>query len=210
MEWIWILVSAVAAYLIGSISTAILVGKLLSGDDIRSHGSGNAGATNALRTYGKKAALFVLLGDVLKAVVAVGVARLLWSVTGMTEDSWRLMLYAATIGAVLGHNFPVYFKFRGGKGVLVSTVAIFFADWRIGLCVLVISLLIMILSRYVSLGSVLGAVAYVLLVCVFHWGDWLRLVHAVVLSGLLIYMHRGNIQRLLSGTENKLGQKKQN
>lgn len=208
MEWILILFAAAAAYLIGSISTAILVGKMLSGDDIRAHGSGNAGATNALRTYGKKAALLVLLGDVLKAVVAVGVARLIWNITGMSDATWRLMLYASTVAAVLGHNFPVYFNFHGGKGVLVSVVAVFFADWRIGLCVLIIALLIMIISKYVSLGSVLGAVADVILVALFHWGDWLFLAHAIILAGLLIYMHRANIKRLLGGTENKLGKKK--
>ena len=209
MEWIWILLAAAAAYLIGSISTAILVGKVLSGDDIRSHGSGNAGATNALRTYGKKAALFVLLGDVLKAVIAVGIARLIWNIADMSDAVWRPMLYASTVAAVLGHNFPIYFNFRGGKGVLVSVVAVFFADWRIGLCVLVIALSIMAISKFVSLGSVLGAVSDVILVALFHWGDWLFLAHAVILATLLVYMHRANIKRLLSGTENKLGKKKE-
>jgi glycerol-3-phosphate acyltransferase PlsY len=208
MEWIWILLAAALAYLIGSISTAILVGKVLSGDDIRSHGSGNAGATNALRTYGKKAALFVLLGDVLKAVIAVGIARLIWNIADMSDAVWRTMLYASTVAAVLGHNFPIYFNFRGGKGVLVSVVAVFFADWRIGLWVLVIALSIMAISKFVSLGSVLGAVSDVILVALLHWGDWLFLAHAVVLATLLIYMHRTNIKRLLNGTENKLGKKK--
>jgi len=208
MEWIWILVSTVLAYLIGSISTAILVGKLIAGEDIRSHGSGNAGATNALRTYGKKAAVFVLLGDVLKAVVAVGVAYLIWLLAGLDADIWRPMLYLSTVGAVLGHNFPVYFQFRGGKGVLVSTVSILFVDWRIGLCVIAIALLTMIIWKYVSLGSMLGAVSYLVLSLIFHWGEWLLLAQAVVLSGLLIYMHRTNMKRLLSGTESKLGQKK--
>lgn len=208
MEWIFIILSTVIAYLIGSVSTAILVGKVLSGDDIRNHGSGNAGATNALRTYGKKTALLVLLGDVLKAVVAVGVARLIWNLADMTDAAWHIMLYASTVAAVLGHNFPLYFKFRGGKGVLVSTVAIFFADWRIGLCVLVIALSVMIISKFVSLGSVIGAVADVILVAWLHGGDWLFLGHALILATLLIFMHRTNIKRLLNGTENKLGQKK--
>lgn len=209
MEWIWILAAAICAYLLGSISTAILVGKILTGGDIREQGSGNAGATNALRTYGKKAAVFVLLGDALKAVLAVGVAFLLYRLGGVEESIWRPMLYAATLGAVLGHNFPLYFKFRGGKGVLVSSVSIFFVDWRIGLLVLVIALLTMVIWRYVSLGSIVGAVTDVILAAFLHWGDWLLLVHAMVLAGLLIYMHRTNIKRLISGTENKLGQRKE-
>lgn len=209
MEWIWILAAAVCAYLLGSINTAILVGKILTGGDIREQGSGNAGATNALRTYGKKAAVFVLLGDALKAVLAVGVAFLLYRLGGAEEVFWRPMLYVATLGAVLGHNFPLYFKFRGGKGVLVSSVSIFFVDWRIGLLVLVIALLTMVIWRYVSLGSIVGAVTDVILAAFLHSGDWLLLVHAVVLAGLLIYMHRTNIGRLISGTENKLGQRKE-
>ncbi len=208
MEWIWILTATALAYLIGSVSTAILVGRLIAGEDIRTHGSGNAGATNALRTYGKKAALLVLLGDMGKAAVSVGVAYLIWSLAGLSEESWKPMLYLSALGAVLGHNFPVYFQFRGGKGVLVSTVAILFVDWRIGLLVIAIALLTMFIWRYVSLGSITGAVAYLVLCLAFHWGEWLLLAQAVILSGLLIVMHRGNIKRLLSGTESKLGKKK--
>ncbi len=209
MQWIWVLTTMICGYLLGSINTAILVGKVLTGGDIRRQGSGNAGATNALRTYGKKAAIFVLFGDALKAVLAVGVAFLLYRVSGVADTLWRLMLYAATLGAVLGHNFPLYFKFRGGKGVLVSSVSIFFVDWKIGLLVLLVAILIMAIWRYVSLGSIVGAVTDVILAVCFHWGDWLLLAHAVILAGLLIYMHRTNIKRLLSGTENKLGKRKE-
>lgn len=208
MQGVLILVAAVCAYLLGSISTAILVGKIFGGDDIRSHGSGNAGATNALRVYGKKAAGIVLLGDACKAVLAVGIAYLLYHIGGMEEAFRMPMVYAATLGTVLGHNFPVYFKFHGGKGVLVSAVSVFFVDWRIGLCVLVIALAVMAIWRYVSLGSVLGAVSEAILACVLHWGEWLCVAHAWILAALLIYMHRGNIKRLLSGTESKLGQRK--
>ena len=209
MEWIYLVVIFAAAYLIGSISTAILVGKVLSGDDIRSHGSGNAGATNALRIYGKKAAAMVVLGDCLKAVVAILLALLIFRLSSIGREYQSIAVYAASFGAVLGHNFPVYFRFRGGKGVLVSMVAILFADWKIGLAVVAIALLIMAVSRYVSLGSVLGAVALVILGCIFRWGDWAYLCFTVLLAGLVIIMHRGNIKRLLMGTENKLGQNKQ-
>lgn len=205
MELFWLIPVVLVAYLIGSISSAILIGKMIGGDDIRDHGSGNAGATNALRTYGKKAAAFVVLGDCLKAVIAILVAILVAKATPLARE---YSLYAAGVGAVLGHNFPVYFHFRGGKGVLVSMVAMLFAEWRIGIVVLVLALLIMAITRYVSLGSVLGAVFFVVFGVIFHWGEWIYLIFSLILAGLLIYMHRGNIQRLLQGKENKLGAKK--
>lgn len=205
MELFWLIPVVLVAYLIGSISSAILIGKMIGGDDIRDHGSGNAGATNALRTYGKKAAAFVVLGDCLKAVIAILVAILVAKATPLARE---YALYAAGVGAVLGHNFPVYFHFRGGKGVLVSMVAMLFAEWRIGIVVLALALLIMAITRYVSLGSVLGAVFFVVFGVIFHWGEWIYLIFSLILAGLLIYMHRGNIQRLLQGKENKLGAKK--
>lgn len=208
MEWIWLGAVLAAAYLIGSVSTAILVGRLVSGDDIRKHGSGNAGATNALRTYGKKAAALVVLGDGLKAAAAILLALLVARVTPLGAEHRNLAVYAASFGAVLGHNFPVYFRFRGGKGVLVSMVAILFADWRIGLAVVAIALLVMALTRYVSLGSMLAAVSLIVLGCIFRWGDWGYILFTVLLAGLVIFMHRANIGRLIHGTESRLGQKK--
>lgn len=208
MDRIWLGSVFLVAYLIGSISTAIIVGRFMAGDDIRSHGSGNAGATNALRTYGKKAAVFVVLGDCLKAVVAILVGMIEAKVIGANAQTMQLAVYIAGVGAVLGHNFPLYFKFRGGKGILVSTVAILFADWKIGLAVIVFSILIMAITRYVSLGSVLGSVALVILGFIFHFGDTPYLIFAVILAVSAIFMHRGNIKRLINGTENKLGSKK--
>lgn len=208
MDRIWLGSVFLVAYLIGSISTAIIVGRFMAGDDIRSHGSGNAGATNALRTYGKKAAVFVVLGDCLKAVAAILVGMIEAKVIGANAQTIQLAVYIAGVGAVLGHNFPLYFKFRGGKGILVSTVAILFADWKIGLAVIVFSILIMAITRYVSLGSVLGSVALVILGFIFHFGDTPYLIFAVILAVSAIFMHRGNIKRLINGTENKLGSKK--
>lgn len=208
MDRIWLGSVFLVAYLIGSISTAIIVGRFMAGDDIRSHGSGNAGATNALRTYGKKAAVFVVLGDCLKAVAAILVGMIEAKVIGANAQTMQLAVYIAGVGAVLGHNFPLYFKFRGGKGILVSTVAILFADWKIGLAVIVFSILIMAITRYVSLGSVLGSVALVIWGFIFHFGDTPYLIFAVILAVSAIFMHRGNIKRLINGTENKLGSKK--
>lgn len=191
----------ILSYLIGSVNTSIIVGKCLSGTDVRQYGSGNAGATNALRTLGKKAGILVVLGDCLKAVIAILTAMLI-----LPEQP--LAVYLAGVGAVLGHNFPLYFKFKGGKGILVSMVAMLFADWQIALAVIIFSVLLISLTRYVSLGSILGALAFILLSLVFRFGDWSLIIFAVFMGGLAIFMHRTNIKRLLSGTESKLGQKK--
>lgn len=205
MEWIWLGLVTVIGYLIGSISTAIIVGKFVAGDDIRSHGSGNAGATNTLRSYGKKAAILVLIGDCLKAVVSVIIAIILSIIVDADKN---FMIYGAGVGAAIGHNFPIFFGFKGGKGVLVSTVVMLFVDWRIGLVVFVVSIAIMAITKYVSLGSVLGATLFFVLSLIFHFGEYVYLAFAFVLAGLLIVRHKDNIKRLIAGTENKLGQKK--
>ncbi|MBQ9757530.1 MAG: glycerol-3-phosphate 1-O-acyltransferase PlsY [Clostridia bacterium] len=197
------LITLIVSYLLGSINTSIIVSKIMIGDDIRNHGSGNAGATNTLRTVGKKGALFVLLGDVLKTVVAIMAAKL------FLPDNQQAT-YIAGIGAVLGHNFPVFFKFKGGKGIIVSTVAMLFADPIIGIFVIVVSIGIMAVSRYVSLGSISGAALFVIFSLIFHGQDTDFIVFALILAVLAIYMHKGNIKRLLSGTENKLSFKKNN
>lgn len=191
------IITLVVAYLLGSINTSIIVSKIMIGDDIRIYGSGNAGATNTLRTVGKKGALFVVIGDVLKVVIAIMAARL------FLPDK-ILATYIAGIGAVLGHNFPIYFKFKGGKGIIVSTVSILFADPYIGLAVVTVAVLIIVISRYVSLGSVLGAVLFVILSVIFHYGETDFIIFALILALLAIYMHKSNIKRLISGTENKL------
>ncbi len=196
MDILYNLIILIIAYLLGSINTSIIVSKIMIGDDIRNHGSGNAGATNTLRTVGKKGAILVVVGDILKAVVAVLIAKLL-------SDNQNAV-YIAGIGAVLGHNFPLYFRFKGGKGIIVSTVAILFAEPVLGLITVVVAILIMAISRYVSLGSILGAVLFVVLAIVFKTPDTEFIVFAAMLALLAIYMHRSNISRLLAGNENKL------
>lgn len=196
-------VTLLIAYLLGSINTSIIISKIMIGDDIRNHGSANAGATNTLRTVGKKGALFVVIGDVLKTVAAILIARLI------LKDNLAAT-YIAGIGAVLGHNFPLYFKFKGGKGIIVSTVAMLFSDPILGLVVVILAILIMAVSRYVSLGSILGAVLFVVLSILFHRQDLDFIVFAFILAVLAIYMHKSNIQRLISGTENKLSFGKKN
>lgn len=200
-EDIMLILAFLAAYLIGSINSAIIVSKIMLHDDIRKYGSGNAGATNALRTLGKKGAIPVVIGDLLKAVIAILFAKIICS------DS-SLAVYIAGIGVVLGHNFPIYFGFRGGKGILVSLVAILFADPKIGLIAAVSAILIMAITKYVSLGSVSGAVIFLVLGLTFRFGDVYFCIFAAIISLLAIIRHKTNIQRLLNGTESKLSFKK--
>lgn len=195
------LIVLLVAYLLGSISTSIIVSKIMLGDDIRNHGSGNAGATNTLRTVGKLGALLVVLGDLLKTVVAILFAKLF-----LKSDPSAV--YIAGLGAVIGHNFPLYFGFKGGKGIIVSTVAILFAEPIIGLITVVSAILIIAVSRYVSLGSISGAAIFVILSFIFKSSNPEFVVFACMLAILAIYMHKANIQRLISGTESKLSFKK--
>lgn len=207
MTIIFLIIIAALSYLIGSVSSAILVGRIMSGDDIRSHGSGNAGATNALRTYGKLAALFVTLGDCLKAVICCVGAIALSKLFGL-EDVSKLAVYAAGIGVTFGHNFPLYFNFKGGKGILVSITSLFFADWKIALAVFIISITVMIISRIVSLGSVLGSLLFIVFALIFKRDDIAYIVFTVFLALLAIYRHKENIIRLVKGTESRLTDKK--
>lgn len=198
------LVIFAVSYLIGSVNTSIIVGRLMAGIDVREHGSGNAGATNALRTLGKKGGLAVVLGDCFKAIIAC----LIGAVLSPEAGGGAYGIYIAGIGAVIGHNFPIYFKFKGGKGVLVSLVAIIFSDWKIGLCIFIISILIIVFTRYVSVGSLSGALLTVIFALIFKRDDMFYVCFAVILAILSVIMHRSNISRLIKGTENRLGGKK--
>lgn len=186
----------VASYLLGSVNTSIIAGKLKSGEDIRNHGSGNAGATNALRTFGKGIAALVVVGDALKAVIAIVLTKI------FVGDA--ISVYVAGIGVALGHNFPIFFGFRGGKGIVVSAVACLFADWRVGLLSVILSIAIIAVTKFVSLGSIIGAILVILLGFAFRGVDVPYIIFAVILCGLAIIRHRNNIVRLIHGTENKL------
>ncbi|MBQ7794632.1 MAG: glycerol-3-phosphate 1-O-acyltransferase PlsY [Clostridia bacterium] len=216
MIWLISILTVIAAYLIGSVNTSIILSKALYGSDIRQTGSGNAGTTNMLRTHGKKMAAFTLIGDVLKGVVAVLLAMLADNQLADVPANGTLLAslpYIAGFFVVLGHNFPVFFQFRGGKGVATSLGVILTLDWKIGLTVLVIALAIMAISRYVSLGSVIAAFLFPVL----HLAsgliggdiDVMSVVFAAALAVLIIARHHSNISRLIRGTENKLGAKKE-
>jgi len=193
-----IVLCLILGYLFGSLNFAIIYSKL-RGDDIRNHGSGNAGATNVLRTYGKGPAAIVFLLDILKGVIAVLVARIF--LDGDIFDC------SAALGAVLGHNFPVYYNFKGGKGVSTSLAVLLTLHYPTALVAMVTFLVVVLLSKYVSLSSILAAVSAIIAAFIFFKIDVFS-VFCAIIGILCIYRHRSNIVRLIKGTENKLGQKK--
>lgn len=216
MLYIVAVLTALVSYLIGSISGAIILSHRMGGTDIRNEGSGNAGTTNMLRVHGKKAAVFTLLVDVLKGVIAVAIGVILDKVissdVAQTAFESRYILgsmkYIAAVFAVIGHDFPVYFGFKGGKGVATSIGVVTVLDWKIGLIVLFAALLIMLTTKYVSLGSISGAVIYVCAVLVYMTAikefNLPYLLCAVIIALLIIVKHHANIARLANGEENKL------
>lgn len=184
---------AASAYLLGSLSFAIIICKLTLGKDIRSYGSGNAGLTNAYRTMGAGKTLLVLFGDIAKAAAALAIGGVLAGMMGKL---------VAGIFVILGHVFPVYFGFRGGKGVLVGATMLVFLDWRIFLVALVLFVIAVALTRWVSLGSILGAISFPITMQIFY-GDARLSVVAALMAAAVVFMHRSNIKRILSGTENR-------
>lgn len=203
---IWrIIICLLIGYGFGCFSTGYFVGKKQH-VDIRKYGSGNVGTTNALRTLGKKAALITLLGDVFKCVIPVLLIKLvLFQNLPYTE---LLGLYTA-LGVVLGHNFPFYLHFKGGKGIAVLVGTILTFDWRIFLICVLTFLVVVLITRYVSLGSLLMEVEFVVFVAVTRPENWHMLCVSAVFMILAFFTHRENIKRLLSGTENKIGKKAQ-
>ncbi len=184
---------AALSYLLGSLSFAIIICKLTLGKDIRTYGSGNAGLTNAYRTMGAGKTVLVLVGDIAKAAVALAVAGMLAGMLG------KLI---AGIFVILGHVFPVYFGFRGGKGVLVGATMLAFLDWRIFVIALGLFFIAVILTKWVSLGSIVGAISFPISMQVFYQDIRLTVISACM-AAAVIFMHRSNIKRILTGTENK-------
>lgn len=197
MKAVGIALFLLIGYLLGSINPAIIY-SWVKGRDIRTMGSGNAGATNTLRNFGGKAALIVSVCDILKCAVAVTAAAAVSAFFG--EEVLNAKLLGAA-GCILGHNFPLYFSFKGGKGVLVSVTALFMTDWRVGAAALLAFVLVFLLSRYVSLGSVTGAVVAVCAAVVI--GQPEKTVFTLFAAVLTIVRHRSNIKRLINGTESK-------
>jgi len=236
----------IIAYLLGSINSSIILSKFVfKADDIRNSGSGNAGATNMLRTYGKKAGIFTLIGDMLKGIIAVFVGvgfqlfiqkytnpAEIYSGMGMGAvagaESVSVFLFGQPVGNVklliyivplfkyiagffvmLGHIFPVFFRFKGGKGVATAAAVVLSLDMKTGIVVIVLAVIVMAVSRYVSFGSVIGAASYPLIIIgtvinEFEYDKLAHMIFAILIAAICILKHSENIKRLKNGEENKL------
>ena len=205
------IIIAIIAYLIGSINFSVIISKRVAGFDVREKGSGNAGTTNMLRTVGKAAAAITLVCDILKGVVAILFAIIVGKIAKNTDKA--LLVQLAGIAVVLGHTFPIFFGFKGGKGVATSLGVLLMTNWQIGLICLVFALVLMALSKMVSLGSVGAAILFPVLVLFIHTNFTVSegssyLIYSIILAVIVALNHRSNIKRILNGTENKLSFKK--
>ena len=198
-----VIAALASGYLLGSLNTAVIVGKFY-GKDIRSHGSKNAGLTNTLRVLGKSAAGLVLAGDVLKGIVACLIGLYLGVYVQSGEAVDCVSLLAAGAGAVIGHNWPVYFGFKGGKGALTGVAVLFMFDWVMALICLGVFVTMVASTRYVSLGTVSATLIFVAasFVPVFETTVYFH-VFAFLMALIVVFKHRENIRRLLSGTESR-------
>ena len=204
------------SYLLGSVNSAIIVSRVLFGDDVRKHGSGNAGMTNMLRTYGKKAAALTLIGDMMKTVLSVGLAGLFFGFQYIGGMSVNYVLYVAGLLAAIGHVFPCFYLFKGGKGVLVTATMGLILTPLVFLALFVIFVIAVALWRYISLGSVTVAVLYPVALD-FYFKAVLHaqpsgpiLLTSMLLAALIVWCHRENLKRITNRTENKFSFGKKN
>lgn len=200
---------AIIAYCIGSVNFSIIISKKMAGFDVREKGSGNAGTTNMLRSVGKKAAIITLVCDILKGILAVGFAILVGNIVKDLNNP--LLVQIAAIAVIIGHIFPVFYGFKGGKGVATSLGILLIINWQIGLICLVFALTLMALTKMVSLGSIAAAILYPVLTLFIHNNyivEGSYFIFGIMIALIVLYTHRTNIERLLNGTENKLSFKK--
>ena len=209
------IIMAMIAYCIGSLNISIFISKKVGGFDLREKGSNSTGATNVLRTLGKKAAAITLLFDILKGIVAIAISMIIGNI--MKETNQELLLQIAGIAVVIGHTFPIFFGFKGGKGVATSIGILLMSNWKIGLICLIFALVLMILTRMVSVGSCAAAILFPVLTLFINDSYTILtegkngntyFIYSVLLAVIVLYNHRSNIKRLLNGTENKLSFKK--
>ena len=204
-------ITAIIAYLIGSVNFSVIISKKMAGFDVREKGSGNAGTTNMLRSVGKKAAALTLICDVLKGVVAILIAMFIgWA---FKVENQALLVQIAGIAVVLGHTFPIFFGFKGGKCVATSLGILIMSNWQIGLICLVFGVLLIALTRMVSLGSCAAAVLFPVLT-LFITDNYIvsqgsgYLIYSIILAVIVLFNHRSNIKRIMAGKENKISFKK--
>ena len=206
----------VVSYLLGSLNFSIILSEVVKKKDIRKSGSGNAGATNMMRTYGIKAAVGTMLGDIFKVAIGIIVAfailgvpmKYIFTNPADAAEIQRVVLYKEFVGlfCVLGHIFPLYFKFKGGKGVAACTGMVIIVDWRIALILFVIFVSVILISKWISLGSIVIAILYPVLIFVFY-KNWILSLVALLFTAIVIIAHRENIKRLIKGEENKISLK---
>lgn len=200
-----IIFCACIGYCFGCFSTGYIVGRI-NHIDIRQYGSGNAGTTNAIRTIGLKAGILTFLGDLVKALLAIFVIGLIFSDSMV---SLQLLKLYTGLGVVLGHNFPFYLKFKGGKGIAATAGVMLAFDWRIGLLAIVIFIITVAITRYVSLGSLLIAIILPISIIILYKGNLHMFLIGAIFTVLAFVKHYDNILRLIKGTERKLGEKSQ-
>ena len=196
--WLNVFVAAITAYLLGNLNGAVSVSHLLN-DDVRKHGSGNAGLTNFVRNYGAASALFVVIIDMGKAILACLLGGLLLEPFGHYDNGIAL----GGLFVIIGHDFPALLGFKGGKGILSGVTVALMLDWRLGLLVFGIFLAAYLLTGYVSLGSILSAGSFGFFYAFFHWGAWFPMFVGFFLGAVIVWMHRANLVRLLKGEERK-------
>lgn len=208
-----LIVIAVVSYLLGSCNFGVILSRSVKKEDIRDSGSGNAGTTNMMRTYGKTMGILTIIGDIVKVFVAIWIAFRIISLeeTKMIFDSVSsnpqcVLKSFAGLFAVAGHIFPCFFKFKGGKGVATSGGMVIMIDWRIALILFAIFVVVILLTRYVSLGSIIMAVLYPVFIGLFYKELGLVII-ALVFTLIVVVAHRENIKKLINHTENKIGSK---
>ena len=200
------IVISIIAYFIGSISFSVIFSRKFAGFDVRDKGSGNAGTTNVLRTAGAKVAALTLVCDILKGVIAIAIAIIaskIWK-----DINSELLKYLAGFFAILGHTFPIFFEFRGGKGVATSLGVLITLNWKIGLICLVFAVILIALTKMVSVGSILAAILFPILMVFMGNVTFEAIIVSLLIALLVIFNHRSNIQRIKNGTENKISFKK--
>lgn len=191
----------VFSYFLGCFNGAVIVSKYILKDDVRNHGSGNAGLTNFYRTFGGPLTVVVILTDFLKGIFSILLATTVAKLLG-ADDYLTYAQYLAAIACQLGHMFPITFKFKGGKGVLSGGAIIWMIDWRIAVVVWAGFMILVFATRYVSLGSCSSGIVFFLANAYFY-PDPLSVVFGGILGGLLLWAHRGNMMRLIKGEESK-------
>lgn len=209
------IIIAIIAYLIGSVNFSILISKKVAGFDVREKGSGNAGTTNMLRSVGKGAAAVTLILDILKGIIAIWIAIGYGNIVSKLADIQidnRICVQLAGIFVIIGHTFPIYFGFKGGKGVATALGILITTNYQIGLICLVFALILIVITKMVSAGSLTAAVLLPVLALFLEKTNYIvpgnYFIYTIIIALIIIFNHRENIKRLLNGTENKISFKK--